>query len=97
MSYECEICFETKSGNNVIDYGCDHKFCTECVTNYMESLIGDGLISCLKCPETECERSADETLIKKLVSEDMFDRYEKLMLKEITKDMDDIVRYYNQD
>lgn len=91
---ECQICTERTNLANAVGYGCDHRFCSDCVINCLVTQIEDGMVMALICPDTDCDRRADPTLVQRLVSEQVYARYEQLILKEGTKDMMEIVRQH---
>ena len=77
----------------MVDFGCEHHFCEDCIKHYLQTMITDGIVGGIKCAAIGCQHLADEGVIKRLVSKEVFKRYEMLMLKAATKDMDDIVRH----
>ena len=88
---DCQICYDKTKKSQIVSYGCEHKFCSLCVRTYLETQIQEGMIDGLTCPDPECHHIADQTLVKKSVSKLMYDRLEKLTLKEAVKDMQDVV------
>jgi len=40
--------------NNKIRLGCRHKFCTDCILNYLEEEIKNSRVDPIKCPEKDC-------------------------------------------
>lgn len=38
-AYECSICLEEYNLHNMLTFGCNHKFCKDCVSNLFESSI----------------------------------------------------------
>jgi hypothetical protein len=45
----------------------------------------------MRCPETECTVLASEPMIRKLVSQEIFLRYQNLQIKQGVSQMDDVV------
>ncbi len=89
--FECGICFESYPQNNAITYGCSHAFCAECVSAGLTTSIEGGLIENMSCPETECTVLASEPMIRKLVSQEIYLRYQNLQIKQGVSQMDDVV------
>lgn len=50
-NYNCTICLETKKGHKMIKLLCNHFLCINCTRSYFTSLIEEGAISKVRCPE----------------------------------------------
>ena len=50
----CPICIMEFEENNKIRLGCRHKFCTDCILNYLEEEIKNSRVDPIKCPEKDC-------------------------------------------
>ena len=61
--------------------GCEHYFCTECITNMVVSKINEGQISQLTCCDQNCNKMFNDRDIKNLnLDEELVKKYEKLSL-----------------
>ncbi|KAE8748053.1 hypothetical protein FOCC_FOCC005248 [Frankliniella occidentalis] len=90
--YQCTICFDDKPGSQCIEFNvCGHIFCCECIGTFFEVNIKDGNIHGLICPEKGCKSEALQSQICKLVSPELFARYDELLLSSALDGMEDIV------
>jgi E3 ubiquitin-protein ligase RNF14 len=73
----CTIC-DGKYCGTKMSYiqGCSHFFCKNCLAEYIGSLIINGEIDKIVCPFESCKVNITDTDIKKLVSEEVFNKYE---------------------
>jgi hypothetical protein len=93
VAFECNICLSMKSLTLSIDFGCGHiTSCQECVKTYFSTLINSGSIHELKCPESGCKMEATPSLVKEIVEQALFLRYDQLLLKEALGDFPEIVK-----
>ncbi|KJE90278.1 ring finger protein 14, variant [Capsaspora owczarzaki ATCC 30864] len=87
----CDVCFSDKQGVHVHKlHMCNHIFCNECLGGYFAVQIADGNVRALTCPNTSCKVVALPTEVRKLVSNDLYDRYERLVLQRTLQEMSDI-------
>lgn len=90
--FSCHVCFEDKIGKDCIKFHkCDHVFCNECMRGYFESLIQDGYVYKLSCPQEGCESQAIPSQVLNLVGIEMFNKYDKILLRDALNKMTDIV------
>ena len=88
----CSVCFNEKFGSLCIQFPqCKHVFCKHCMKDYFTVQIKDGSVKSLTCPEDKCETQADPALVKSLVDEELFERYDKLLLQKTLDCMSDII------
>ncbi|XP_017276852.1 E3 ubiquitin-protein ligase RNF14 [Kryptolebias marmoratus] len=81
-SFCCGICFVDKLGSNCLCFKeCQHVYCKACLTEYFEIQIRDGNVQCLNCPEPKCTSVATPSQVKQLVDEELFARYDRLLLQ----------------
>lgn len=90
-TFECGICLDTQPINKGVTYGCSHMYCNDCVDSNLSTSITEGLIDTLSCPFPECKTVASESMIRKIVSEEIFTRYQDLQIKQGVSLMDDVV------
>ncbi|XP_053704129.1 E3 ubiquitin-protein ligase RNF14 isoform X1 [Synchiropus splendidus] len=88
----CGICFSDKQGGDCLCFKeCQHVFCKACLSGYFQVQIADGNVQCLNCPEPKCTSSATPLQVKQLVGEEMFARYDRLLLQSTLDLMPDVV------
>ncbi|CAM9330437.1 unnamed protein product, partial [Lampetra planeri] len=88
----CGICFIEKLGSSCLCFkGCQHVYCKACMTEYFQIQIRDGNVQCLNCPEPKCTSVATPLQVKELVNEEMFARYDRLLLQSSLDLMADVV------
>lgn len=87
----CNVCFTDKQGSQFITFRkCCHYFCKDCMKSYFELRIAEGNVHTLNCPHDKCTTQADSTLVRQIVSKDVFDRYDSLLLSRTLETMSDI-------
>ncbi|KAK6173372.1 hypothetical protein SNE40_016838 [Patella caerulea] len=88
----CSVCFIEKQGTNCICFmDCDHVFCKECMRDYFVIQISDGNVQNLICPHDKCQSEAHPSQVKALVPDDIYKRYDDLLLKSSLDTMMDIM------
>ncbi|KAI9140267.1 hypothetical protein BKA69DRAFT_1029718 [Paraphysoderma sedebokerense] len=51
----CGICLSERKGSSCFQFcSCSHVFCTQCLTDFFEMLIKEGLVRSVKCPHPSC-------------------------------------------
>ncbi|KAG8226845.1 hypothetical protein J437_LFUL004086 [Ladona fulva] len=87
----CEICFQQKLGQHCAMFDtCGHIFCRECITEYFAVQIKDGNVRGLNCPEPKCDKQASLSLVKELVSPELFAKYDSVLLSSTLDTLTDI-------
>ncbi|RNA07733.1 E3 ubiquitin- ligase RNF14 [Brachionus plicatilis] len=90
--FTCYVCFEDKMGKECIKFNkCEHVFCNECMRGYFGSLIKDGNVHKLTCPQEGCESQAIPAQVLSLVGIEMYNRYDSMLLRDALNNMTDIV------
>uniref|UniRef100_A0A6J0URH0 RBR-type E3 ubiquitin transferase n=1 Tax=Pogona vitticeps TaxID=103695 RepID=A0A6J0URH0_9SAUR len=90
--YTCNICFSEKLGSECMYFlDCRHVHCRACLKDYFELQIKEGQVHCLKCPEPKCSSVATPGQVKELVEEQLFARYDRLLLQSSLDLMTDVV------
>lgn len=88
----CGICFMEKLGSSCLCFKeCQHVYCNVCMTEYFQIQIRDGNVQCLNCPEPKCTSVATPLQVKQLVDEELFARYDRLLLQSSLDLMADVV------
>ncbi|XP_006819268.1 E3 ubiquitin-protein ligase RNF14-like [Saccoglossus kowalevskii] len=90
--FTCKVCFAEKHGLLCICFhGCDHVYCQECMKEYFKVQIMEGNVKCLNCPEQECDSQALPSQVQELVGQELFAKYDRLLLQSSLDGMADIV------
>ncbi|KAM3924225.1 E3 ubiquitin-protein ligase RNF14 [Leptodactylus fuscus] len=88
----CNICFMEKLGSECTYFkDCEHVYCNICLKDYFEIQIKDGQVHALNCPEPKCKSVATPAQVKDLVEEQLFSRYDRLLLQSSLDLMADVV------
>uniref|UniRef100_A0ACB8EJE3 E3 ubiquitin-protein ligase rnf14 n=1 Tax=Sphaerodactylus townsendi TaxID=933632 RepID=A0ACB8EJE3_9SAUR len=94
-TYLCNICFSEKLGSECMHFmDCRHVYCKACLKDYFEIQIRDGQVQCLNCPEPKCSSVATPGQVKELVGEQLFARYDRLLLQSSLDLMADVKAYH---
>lgn len=90
--FTCQICCVNVSGSECIRLqSCPHVTCKECMVTYLTSKISDGSVATIDCPGSKCSEPILPGLIQCLISPQLFERYDKLLLQRTLDGMTDIV------
>ncbi|XP_077449133.1 E3 ubiquitin-protein ligase RNF14 [Stigmatopora argus] len=90
--FSCAICFSEKRGADCVCFKeCQHVYCKACMSEYFQIQIKDGNVQCLNCPEPKCSSLATPMQVKQLVDEELFARYDRLLLQSSLDGMADVV------
>ena len=90
--FDCEICFLSLQGSKCIKTGqCGHIHCRDCLKAHVGTKVSTGDVTKVDCPSHECEELLTPGLIKELVSPEVFERYDKLLLQRTLDGMKDVV------
>ncbi|KAJ7316366.1 hypothetical protein JRQ81_002528 [Phrynocephalus forsythii] len=90
--HPCNICLSEKLGSECMYFlDCRHVYCRACLKDYFELQIKEGQVHSLKCPEPKCPSVATPGQVKELVEEQLFARYDRLLLQSSLDMMTDVV------
>jgi hypothetical protein len=59
-----------------VDCNHDRNICDRCLTNCLDNAVQRGLYDDLGCPDPECKRPLQITELKRLLSSQLFEKYE---------------------
>ncbi|KAM0919481.1 hypothetical protein ACQ4PT_008191 [Festuca glaucescens] len=87
----CMICLNQSKGSNFIKLPCQHLFCVKCMETLCKMHVKEGSLFQLVCPDTKCNTSIPHNLLKRLLSVEEFERWDRLALEKALKCMADMV------
>lgn len=87
----CMICLNQSKGSNFIKLPCQHLFCVKCMETLCKMHVKEGSLFQLVCPDTKCNISIPHNLLKRLLSVEEFERWDRLALQKALKCMADVV------
>ncbi|XP_033211656.1 E3 ubiquitin-protein ligase RNF14-like isoform X2 [Belonocnema kinseyi] len=88
----CGICLERKRGAESFEFtNCKHVFCRNCLEQYLNSKINQGSVSRISCPKSDCGRKIEYKEIQDICREEIFAKFEGLLLRKTINTMKDAV------
>jgi IBR domain/IBR domain, a half RING-finger domain len=85
--FTCPICYcELEEGEVALRLeNCAHRYCEDCVRQYVRTAMEQGAVLRLTCPHPECETPLDYYQVRQLLDAESGCRYEQLALVEQLK------------
>ncbi|XP_046674597.1 LOW QUALITY PROTEIN: E3 ubiquitin-protein ligase RNF14-like, partial [Homalodisca vitripennis] len=77
---ECNVCFSGVPGELCKQLSCSHVTCVDCLKRMCEVHIKHGTMESIVCSQENCGLEIPANLIKELVSKELYDQFDRLML-----------------
>ena len=92
--FTCEICFQSLLGEECVQIpSCRHVHCCECMRGHIAAKVSDGQVVRIDCLNSTCTELVPPSVIKDLVSPELFARYDRLLLQRSLDGMGDDIVY----
>ncbi|XP_071342601.1 E3 ubiquitin-protein ligase RNF14-like [Trachinotus anak] len=89
---DCGVCFVGWLGSECVQLPvCGHIFCKACLAEFCKLQITEGNVRGVTCPQADCTGSPTPAQVKSLVGEELFSRYDRLLLQSTLDLMSDVV------
>uniref|UniRef100_A0A3B4UWD0 RBR-type E3 ubiquitin transferase n=1 Tax=Seriola dumerili TaxID=41447 RepID=A0A3B4UWD0_SERDU len=89
--FDCSVCFVGWLGSECVQLlECGHIFCQTCLTEFCKLQITEGNVRGVTCPQADCTASPTPAQVKSLVGEELFSRYDRLLLQSTLDLMPDV-------
>ena len=92
--HTCGICFCDVLGRDMRMTSpgtCTHRFCKECLEEQARIHVGEGNLTALTCPEPSCSAAITPSVLSSLLSDEQYERWERLTLERSLDSMSDLV------
>ncbi|XP_034439482.1 E3 ubiquitin-protein ligase RNF14-like isoform X2 [Hippoglossus hippoglossus] len=89
--FDCGVCCVGWLGSECVQLPeCGHIFCQACLSQICKMQITEGNVRGVTCPETSCKASPTPAQVRSLVGEELFSRYDRLLLQSTLDLMSDV-------
>ena len=77
-------------GRNFIRLPCNHSFCIKCMESYCGIHVKEGSMTRLACPDTSCRAPLPPPVLRRLLADEGYARWESLALRRTLDTMPDV-------
>ncbi|XP_056459812.1 E3 ubiquitin-protein ligase RNF14-like [Gadus chalcogrammus] len=89
---DCGVCLAPVLGAKCMQLrDCEHVHCEPCLAQYCTGLIAEGNVRGVTCPHPRCKATPTPAQVRRLVGDDLFYRYERLLFQTTLDSMTDVV------
>ena len=90
----CLVCYSTFPISDLITLDCDHRYCVDCIREYLAFNISEGKVAedILVCPQDN--KPIDVAIIRANLTDEEFARFERFRLNQWTIDDIDLLQYH---
>ncbi|XP_040896149.1 E3 ubiquitin-protein ligase RNF14-like [Toxotes jaculatrix] len=89
--FDCGVCFVGWLGSECVQLPeCGHIFCQACLAEFCKRQITEGNVRGVTCPQADCTASPTPAQVRGLVGEELFSRYDRLLLQSTLDLMPDV-------
>ncbi|KAM9848851.1 LOW QUALITY PROTEIN: E3 ubiquitin-protein ligase RNF14-like [Aulostomus maculatus] len=90
--FDCSVCYTCWLGSECVQLDeCGHVFCRACLAEFCKLQITEGNVWGVTCPHADCSAFPTPAQVKSLVGEELFSRYDRLLLQSSLDLMPDVV------
>nr|CAB3450754.1 unnamed protein product [Digitaria exilis] len=82
--------FDIVAGRNFIHLPCNHPFCIKCMEAYCSIHVKEGSVATLACPDTSCRAPLPPQVLRRLLADEGYERWEWLALRRTLDTMPDV-------
>lgn len=89
--FDCGVCFMSWLGSECVQlFECGHIFCKQCLGEFCKVQIKEGNVQGVTCPQADCGATPTPAQVRSLVGEELFSRYDRLLLQSTLDRMADV-------
>nr|XP_015826569.2 E3 ubiquitin-protein ligase RNF14 isoform X1 [Nothobranchius furzeri] len=89
--FDCGVCYTGWLGSECVQlHECSHVFCRACLGEFCKVQINEGNIRGVTCPHDGCTATPTPAQVRSLVGEELFSRYDRLLLQSTLDCMSDV-------
>ncbi|XP_061636281.1 E3 ubiquitin-protein ligase RNF14-like isoform X1 [Phyllopteryx taeniolatus] len=90
--YDCAVCFMSYLGSECVQIlECGHIFCQACLAEFCKLQITEGNVRGVTCAQAGCTALPTQAQLESLVGEELFRRYDRLLLQSTLDRMADVM------